>query len=197
MLSRIRPRLSYANVVATLALVLAVGGGGAYAAQKIRSHQIAPHAVTGSKINFNAVTGSKVKGSSLSGSDVRDGTITTLDLRDGTLRAGDFAAGQLPPGPKGDPGAPASDVHGTVSTTGTLSNGAGATAVSAAGGNYTVTFDRVVTSCAVVATIASNEDADTGIVTGAPGAGPQQVTFRTRTLNGATAPRPFAFALFC
>ena len=198
MLRRIRPRLSYANVVATLALVLAAGGGGAYAAQKIRSHQIAAHAVTGSKINFNAVTGSKVKGSSLSGSDLRDGTITTLDVRDGTLRAGDFAAGQLPPGPKGDPGAPASDVHGTVSAAGALSNGAGATAVSAgAGGSYTVTFDRVVTSCAVVATIASNEDADTGIVTGAPGAGAQQVTFQTRGLNGTAAARPFSFALFC
>jgi hypothetical protein len=198
MLRRIRPRLGYANVVATLALVLAVGGSGAYAAQRIRAHQIAAHAITGSKINFNAVTGSKVKGGSLSGSDLRDGTVTTGDVRDGTLRATDFAANQLPQGPKGDPGASAADLHGTVAADGTLTNAAGATAVSTgAGASYTVTFDRSVSACAIVATIATSGDGDGGVVSGAAGSGAQQVTFRTRDFDGAAVAKPFSFALFC
>ena len=37
MLAKLRARMSYANVVSTLALALAVGGGSAYAATKIGS----------------------------------------------------------------------------------------------------------------------------------------------------------------
>ena len=52
MLKQIRPRLTYANVVATLALFLVVAGGGALAATKlkrnsVKSKHIAPEAVTG------------------------------------------------------------------------------------------------------------------------------------------------------
>jgi hypothetical protein len=78
--------LTYANVIATLALFLALGGG-AYAAFKLPKNSV------GSKqIKANAVNSSKVK--------------------DGSLLAGDFKAGQLPAGaqgvrgPKGDKGDP-------------------------------------------------------------------------------------------
>ena len=42
---RLRPRLSYANVVSTIALVFALGGGVVYAAGKIGSSQIAKNAI--------------------------------------------------------------------------------------------------------------------------------------------------------
>ena len=103
MLRKLRPRLTYANVASTLALVLAVGGGSAYAATKIGTSGIRQHAVTGAKLATNAVTASKVKNSALSGSDLRDSSITTNDVRNGSLQATDFAANQLPAGPKGDP----------------------------------------------------------------------------------------------
>ncbi|MEA2410352.1 MAG: hypothetical protein QOC77_913 [Thermoleophilaceae bacterium] len=82
MIRRIRPRLTYANVIATLALFLALGGG-AYAAFKL------PKDSVGSKqIKANAVNSSKVK--------------------DRSLLAGDFKAGQIPAGPRGLQGLPGS-----------------------------------------------------------------------------------------
>jgi hypothetical protein len=79
MVAKIRSGLTYANVMATVAVFLALGGG-AYAAVKL------PRASVGSRqIQHNAVTSSKVK--------------------DHSLLARDFRAGQLPAGPKGDTGA--------------------------------------------------------------------------------------------
>src|SRR6476469_4318730 len=66
----IRQRLTYANVVATIALVLAVGGGATALAltlpkNSVHSKQIAKGAVKNSDIGKDAVTGDKVKESSL------------------------------------------------------------------------------------------------------------------------------------
>ncbi len=79
----VRRHLSFANVMASLALFIALGGTG-YAAAKVRSRDIVKGAVTSSKIAGNAVTGAKV--------------------RNGSLSAGDFAPGQLPAGPQGPHG---------------------------------------------------------------------------------------------
>jgi hypothetical protein len=74
----VRGRLTYANVIATLALFLALGGG-AYAASRLPKNSI------GSKqIKKNAVNSAKVKNHS--------------------LKAADFKAGQLPAGPQGPTG---------------------------------------------------------------------------------------------
>jgi hypothetical protein len=66
---RLRPRLTYANVTATLALFAALGGG-AYAAtalpfNSVGFSQLKPNAVGTSKIKSDAVTGAKIKESSL------------------------------------------------------------------------------------------------------------------------------------
>ena len=80
-----------------------------------------------------------------------------------------------------------------------LANGKGVTAVSPGEpGVYTVTFEKDVSKCAVVATVATSGADDGGTVNAkAPSATPQQVTFRTRDTAGATAQRPFDFAVFC
>lgn len=64
--SRLRERFTYANVVATLALVLAVTGGATAIAlslpkNSVKSKQIAKEAVKNSDIAKKAVTGDKVK----------------------------------------------------------------------------------------------------------------------------------------
>jgi hypothetical protein len=87
-LSRVRARLTYANLVATLALFIALGGS-SYAAlnlpkNSVKARQIAKNAVGSSEIKARAVR--------------------TSEVRDGSLLAGDFAAGQLPAGAKGDKG---------------------------------------------------------------------------------------------
>ena len=78
----------YANVTATLALVVALGGT-SYAAislpaNSVGTKQLKKRAVTNSKLRPNAVTSATV--------------------RNGSLRAKDFRAGQLPAGPAGPPG---------------------------------------------------------------------------------------------
>jgi hypothetical protein len=59
-------RLSYANVTATVALLIALGGTGAYAAgqlptRSVGAKQLRPGAVTAGKLRKNAVIGSKIK----------------------------------------------------------------------------------------------------------------------------------------
>jgi hypothetical protein len=71
-------RLSYANVTASLALFVALGGTG-YAASTL------PRDSVGSK-------------------QIRAGAVTSSDVRNGSLRGADFAAGALPPGPRGAQG---------------------------------------------------------------------------------------------
>ena len=65
--ARVHARLTYANVVATLALFIALGGS-SYAAVTI--------------------TGREVRDDSLTGRDIRDGSVRARDLRAGTLEAG-------------------------------------------------------------------------------------------------------------
>jgi hypothetical protein len=55
-----RKHLSYANVVATIALFGVVAGGGAYAASKIGTSDIRPKAVTEKKLANDAVTSRKI-----------------------------------------------------------------------------------------------------------------------------------------
>jgi hypothetical protein len=80
------PRLTYANVVATLALFVALGGT-SYAALQI--------------------TGRDVRDGTLRGRDIRAGSLKSKQVKNGSLLARDFKAGQLPagaPGPAGPAG---------------------------------------------------------------------------------------------
>jgi hypothetical protein len=62
-LSGLRPHLSYANVVASIALFVALGGG-AYATITLPKNSVGPK-----QIKRNAVSGKKVKNRSLSRAD--------------------------------------------------------------------------------------------------------------------------------
>jgi hypothetical protein len=55
-----RPRLSYANVTATLALVLAIGGT-SYAAVQLNGKNIKNRTVAGKKLKKNTVTGTEIR----------------------------------------------------------------------------------------------------------------------------------------
>ncbi len=65
MLRALLGRLTYANVVATLALIVAVGSGGAYAASKIDGSDIRKQSLTGQQFRSNSIGGRVVKESSL------------------------------------------------------------------------------------------------------------------------------------
>jgi hypothetical protein len=63
-LRSLRKRVTYANVTATLALFVALGGS-SYAAFKISGHQIKAHTITAANIKRNALNGRVIKESSL------------------------------------------------------------------------------------------------------------------------------------
>lgn len=58
-------RLTYANVVATLALFIALGTGGAFAASKIVGSDVRDHSLTGREFKANSIGGKAIKESSL------------------------------------------------------------------------------------------------------------------------------------
>lgn len=77
------PRLTYANVMATIAVFIALGGA-SYAAIRIPANsvgqkQLRKKAVTNGKLAANAVTGDKVKDGSLNAADI---DVNGLGLRD-------------------------------------------------------------------------------------------------------------------
>jgi hypothetical protein len=86
--NRLRPHLTYANVIATLALFLALGGG-AYAAIKLPKNSVGAK-----QIKKNAVRSAEIKGNAVGSGKVKNRS----------LRANDFKAGQLPRGPQGPQG---------------------------------------------------------------------------------------------
>lgn len=65
MLRALLDRLTYANVVATLALFVALGTGGAYAVSKIDGSDIRNRSLTGKQFRSNSIGGRVVKESSL------------------------------------------------------------------------------------------------------------------------------------
>lgn len=85
-----KPRLSYANVTATLALVIALGTGGAYAASKlpdksVGEFQLRPGAVTAEKIRKNAVTAPKIKAEAIKQGKIAGGSITAAKMTGGSV----------------------------------------------------------------------------------------------------------------
>jgi hypothetical protein len=65
MLTRFYRRLNYANVVATLALFIALGTGSSYAVSKISGSQIRNNSIAGKKLERNTLGGKRIKESSL------------------------------------------------------------------------------------------------------------------------------------
>src|SRR4029077_8727829 len=74
-MERLHIHLSYANVIATLSLVIALGGASAFAASQLGKNSVGPeqlqkNAVTTAKIKKEAITAAKVKKGSLTGTQI-------------------------------------------------------------------------------------------------------------------------------
>jgi hypothetical protein len=132
-LGRRAPRLTYANIVSTLALFIAIAGGSAYAASHL-------HLITG-------------KG-------IASGTITAKNIKPHSLLATDFAPGQLPAGTPGAPGAagtPAAKYWALIREDGTIGRQSGGISAAlrengAKTLHYEVTFPTNVSGCAYLVT---------------------------------------------
>jgi hypothetical protein len=107
-LSSLRARASYANVISTIALFVAMGGS-SYAAITLTGRDVRDGSLTGHDIRNSSLTGVDVRNRSLTGLDLRSGTITKRNLaaplNKDLLRGRSGPTGPVgPSGPRGDAG---------------------------------------------------------------------------------------------
>ena len=96
-MQQIRNRLTYANVMSSLAVFLVLGGGAAYAANKISSHDLRGSSVTTAKIKRNAVTRSKIKAKAISTAKIAPAAVTNARLANGSVSLEKLAPGFIAP----------------------------------------------------------------------------------------------------
>jgi hypothetical protein len=138
----------YANVTATMALIVSLGGT-SYSAIKLPKDSVGAN-----QLRADAVSSSKVK----------DGSLLGKDFKVGQLPAGPRGPAGAPgaPGPKGDTGAPGASATRLWAVidmrTSRLVRGSGATALQdVAYGWKIVVFDRDISACAWLATVEEDD----------------------------------------
>lgn len=81
-MKQLSKRLTYANVMSSIAVFLVLGGATAFAAglakNSVGSKQLKKNAVTSAKIKKNAVTGAKIKNGTITGTKVNVATLGTV-----------------------------------------------------------------------------------------------------------------------
>lgn len=183
MLNRLMRRLTYANVMSTVAVFVALGGS-SYAALKLPRNSVGS-----AQLRTGAVTSSDVKDRSLG---VRD---LSLSARQ-SLKGATGAAG--PVGPAGPAGATAAKYFAVVSAAGGFLRG-NATDGGKAGaiGNYVVGFGASTSGCAYSATLGTNDSsaAPAGRIAVNDQGG--KVGVQTYDAAGAAADLPFHLIVAC
>ena len=180
MIRRAANHLSYANVTATVALVVALGG-----------------------TSYAAIT---LPRNSVGTRQLRPGAVRSQDVKNGTLRTVDFSrsarnglAGPTgPAGPHGPAGPAAAKFSAAVSSTGRLVRG-NATSGGSAGttGSYIVGFSDSVSNCVYSATLGSTDNSSVvaGRITVRDEGG--RVGVQTYDAGGAPADLPFHLLVSC
>ena len=102
MIARLRSRLSYANVTATLALFVALGGTTAYAANTVFStdivdNQVFPADIRNDNLSGGGIGPEDLAPNSVTSSEVRDDTLGFGGLTSADLRSGSVTSSELAP----------------------------------------------------------------------------------------------------
>jgi hypothetical protein len=84
---RLRPHLSFANVCSFLALIVALGTGGAYAANTIGSSDIIDGEVKTADLGANAVTSAKIADGEVTEAGIGQGAVSTAELKNDAVTA--------------------------------------------------------------------------------------------------------------
>jgi hypothetical protein len=146
MLRALTHRLTYANVMATLAMFVALGGG-AYAAATIgaadikrnavrpkhikpntvKSRHISRGAVDSADIRNNAVTTGKIAGNAVTSAKIADNAIATGDVADSAIATGKIADSAVAAGKLADSAVTTDKVADSAIATGKIADSAVAT----------------------------------------------------------------------
>jgi len=81
---RIRQRLTFANVMSSIAVFLVLGGGAAYATKKVGSNEIKGNSITTGKIKKEAVSAAKLKKNAVTNAKIRNGAVNSFKIASGT-----------------------------------------------------------------------------------------------------------------
>jgi hypothetical protein len=122
---RTHRRITYANVVSTLALFLALGGGAAFAAaqlgkESVGTRELEKNAVTAGKIKAEAVHSQDIADGAVRAGKVGEGTIGTAELADGAVTTPKLADGSVTPAKLAAPEASGASVVHRVRGTATV-----------------------------------------------------------------------------
>jgi hypothetical protein len=205
-------RPSPALVVASIALLVALGGTSVaavnqLAANSVGTSQLKSNAVTtpkiknsavnASKLASNAVTTAKIAGNAVTNAKIANGTIQPADLSSGAKTSGPSGA----QGPSGPAGTSAAAFWASVDQNGTLIRNKGAVSAQRNGiGSYQVIFSQDVTGCVY---LSSPGGPTTSTFTGDESGAAQLpnvaagVRVFTTLSTGVLADRPFFLAVFC
>ncbi len=189
-MSALRQRLTYANVMATIAVFIALGGTSWAVTQLPRD------SVGATQIRSRAVGPSELRSRAVSSRSIRDSTIGVRDL---SRQARSTLKGAA--GPAGPAGSAAISLHAAVNANGDRVRGnATGGSHSNATGLYVLTFDRDVAACEAVASLArvaggSVVDPPAGRVTvRAEGTG---LAIQTYDVDGTPRDLPFNVIIAC
>jgi hypothetical protein len=173
-MSRLRKHLTYANVCASLALFIALGGTG-YAAITLPRDSVGAR-----ELRHDSVGSSELRSDAVASANVRDGSLAPRDFSAAARSALAGSAGPQGPrgeagpagavgpqgaagdkgeqgakGERGEPGAPAVTMRAAVEDdAATFASTHGADAEIVSNGNYLVTFTRSAVGCVYSATLA-------------------------------------------
>lgn len=201
LLTRLRARLTYGNITATLALFVALGGT-SYAALTLPRNSVGS-----GQIRKNAVSSSEIRSRAVGSSEIRDRTIKLSDLS--TSARTSLSGQQGPAGPPGPRGAPASTYRAAIDHVGIRAGGNARNSGHVPGSNeYTVEFpgdvDGVdVSKCVYGATLAAVQNGPTveqppagGTATVAP-VSATRVLVKTYDAAGSPVEAPFHLIVAC
>jgi hypothetical protein len=190
-MTRFRLHLTYANVMATIAVFVALGGT-SYAVM-----QLPKNSVGSKQIRANAVGASEIRKSTVRSSEIKDRSVALRDISRG---ARDRLRGQTGPvGPQGAAGPPAATLSAAVRSGGDYARSNGTSQASTdhrTEGVYRVDFNRDLNACYVAATISTVRANTAGgeILTEIIGA---SVHVRTSESNGTLKDLPFHLLISC
>jgi hypothetical protein len=117
-MKQIRKRMTYANVMSTLAVFLVLGGATAFAAVKIGTKELKAGAVTAAKIKAGAVTAGKIKGGAVTTGKIKAGAVATGKIADDAVtgaKVDESTLGLVPSAESANP-----EVFAQIGTNGTV-----------------------------------------------------------------------------
>lgn len=97
-MKQIRKRLTYANVMSTIAVFLVIGGATAFAAlgkNSVGSKQLKKNAVVTAKVKNEAIVSGKIANNAVSTTKIADGAVNGAKVLDGSLTGSDINVSTL------------------------------------------------------------------------------------------------------